>query len=136
MKNFICEKVYDLLYRFDNIDEYDYETAPYCGHHHSGHEGRRTWSRYHEGMGGKEGKFGWLWVSKNTEAKDWSWGLKVFKSPIVVRRTDSHVIYFNGFIGGHSGFINKWWDGMKPFSNRKSAWHILGFRFTKRPFGV
>jgi hypothetical protein len=136
MKNFICEKVYDLLYRFDNVEEYDYETAPYCGHHYSGHQGKRTMSAYHEGMGYKEGKFGWLWVSKNTEAKDWSWGFRVFKSPIVVRRTDSHVIYFNGFIGGHSGFINKWWDGFKPFRGRSTAWHILGFRFTKRPFGV
>lgn len=41
---------------------YDYETAPFCGHHFSGHEGRFSESSYREGDGGSSGKIIWSMI--------------------------------------------------------------------------
>ena len=40
---------------------------------------------------------------------------------------------FWGFIGHKTGFKNKWFSNLIPFSNGRLAWHFLGFRFTKSP---
>ena len=57
----ICGVIYDLCYWIDQkrgkIDPYSYETAPYCGHHYSGHKGWLTWSDYHESEGDCSAKF-------------------------------------------------------------------------------
>jgi hypothetical protein len=50
-------------------------------------------------------------------------------------------IYFNeynywGFIGFKNGFKNRWFTSFIPFSDGLSAWHFLGFRFTKSPMSV
>lgn len=57
MKTSIFSSVYNLAEFIDQklgwYEEFEYETAPYCGHHHNGHSGKLTESYYHEGMGGK-----------------------------------------------------------------------------------
>lgn len=136
MKNSICSALYDWMYKMDKVEKYDYETAPYCGHHYSGHRGKRTMSHYHEGFGHCEAKIGCLWLHKNSEENDWDWRIIVWKdAPIVWHRSNGYGgvtrVNFWGFIGFRRGFINKWWDGLIPFKGGKGAWHFLGFRFTK-----
>lgn len=79
-KSKLARAIYDFLYYLDEkkgkIEEYSYETAPYCGHHFSGHRGHFTNSSYHEGMGGCKAEIGRLWVSKNTEESTWEIGFK------------------------------------------------------------
>ena len=79
-KSNFSRAIYDFLYYLDEkmntIEEYSYETAPYCGHHFDGHRGRYTSSDYHEGMGGCMAKIGRLWVSKYTEDSTWKMGFK------------------------------------------------------------
>ena len=41
-------------------ETYDYETAPYCGHHFNGSKGKFSSSDYHEGMGGASFDFYFL----------------------------------------------------------------------------
>jgi hypothetical protein len=52
--------LYRAIYAIDNalgnVTPYAYETAPFCGHHYSGHEGRLTTGNYHEGIGGCQHK--------------------------------------------------------------------------------
>jgi hypothetical protein len=51
--------IYNFFYRldkkrdFNDTMHYEYETAPYCGHHYNGHKGKWTHSSYHEGDGGE-----------------------------------------------------------------------------------
>jgi hypothetical protein len=75
MKNKILQLIYNLFYYIDNrldyIKSYDYETAPYCGHHYDGHKGRFTASDYHEGDGEKYCIFLFCVIAKHTEEKDW-----------------------------------------------------------------
>lgn len=56
IKHFTISKIIDLAYSIDKSmgwdKDFSYETLPYCGHHHSGHNGRLTKSHYHEGDGG------------------------------------------------------------------------------------
>lgn len=75
MKKRICKFIYGLFYWLDrkNIQEYNYETAPYCGHHYNGHTGRFTSSDYHEGDGGKEVKFGVLFKITHNTWDGWHW---------------------------------------------------------------
>lgn len=140
MINKLCKSFYDMLYRMDkrngSYEGYDYETAPYCGHHYSGHHGRYTKSDYHEGMGGCEGRLGPIWVSKNSEERDWYWRIIAWKKPPVVwRKKIADRVYqevtFHGFIGYRRGFRNKWFTTLVPFAHGFRAWHFLGFRFTK-----
>lgn len=63
-----AQNLYRLCYSFDKahgrIEEYEYETAPYCGHHHSGHNGYFTSSHYHEGDGGMVANIPvWKWFT-------------------------------------------------------------------------
>lgn len=140
MINKLCSLFYDIVYRLDkkNIEEYSYETAPYCGHHYSGHSGKYTESRYHEGMGAKSARLGILWVSRNTEETDWDYRFIVLKNPIcvykkLISKNAYEVIRLHGFIGYRRfGFKNKWFTSFKPFAPPiTGAWHFLGFRFTK-----
>jgi hypothetical protein len=75
MKNRICSALYNILYKLDTIKKYDYETAPYCGHHYNGHHGKYTISSYHEGIGYKEAVLWGVWVHLNSEENDWRWGI-------------------------------------------------------------
>jgi hypothetical protein len=78
-KSKLAEAIYNFIYfldeRLDRIEDYSYETAPYCGHHFSGHRGYFTNSDYHEGMGGCKAEIGRLWVFKNTEESSWQIGI-------------------------------------------------------------
>lgn len=74
----LAKLIYNLFYWIDvklgTIEEYDYEAAPYCGHHHNGHKGKFTHSDFHEGMGGKglNTKCPFLKIYWHDEEK-WSW---------------------------------------------------------------
>ena len=75
MTQFLFKRMYALGYYLDAklgyLKEYDYETAPYCGHHYNGHRGKFTASGYHEGDGEKYCLFlSWV-IVKNTEEKSW-----------------------------------------------------------------
>jgi hypothetical protein len=81
MKNYkshLAESIYNILFfideRLGKVKDYGYETAPYCGHHYSGHRGYFTNSSYHEGMGGCKAEIGRLWIFKNTEESTWRIG--------------------------------------------------------------
>lgn len=73
MTNKILCSIYNLCFYIDNklgyIESYDYETAPYCGHHYDGHKGKLTASDYHEGDGEKYCIFLFWVVAKCTEDK-------------------------------------------------------------------
>jgi len=75
MKNKILGSIYSLCYYADNklgyIKSYDYETAPYCGHHYDGHKGKFTASDYHEGDGEKYCIFLFWVIAQSTEDKNW-----------------------------------------------------------------
>lgn len=75
MKNYLLRSLYNLFYYLDNrldyIKSYDYETAPYCGHHYNGHKGRFTASDYHEGDGEKYCIFLFWVIAKHTEDNNW-----------------------------------------------------------------
>ena len=75
MTNKILCSIYNLCFYIDNklgyIESYDYETAPYCGHHYDGHKGKLTASDYHEGNGEKYCIFLFWVVAKCTEDKNW-----------------------------------------------------------------
>jgi len=75
MQNYLLRTIYNLFYYLDNrlgyIKSYDYETAPYCGHHYNGHRGKFTASGYHEGDGEKYCIFLFWVIAKHTEYKDW-----------------------------------------------------------------
>lgn len=141
MKNKLCSSFYALLCWMDkkngSVDSYDYETAPYCGHHYCGHSGKYTNSHYHEGIGGCEGRLGPIWVSKNSEDYDWDWRIIVWKkSPVVWRKKICDGVYkeyvFHGFVGFRRGFVKKWFTSLVPFAPPVTgAWHFLGFRFTQ-----
>ena len=141
MKNKLCSSFYNMLCWMDekngSVDSYDYETAPYCGHHYCGHSGKHTKSDYHEGMGYCEGRLGPIWVYKNSEEFDWDWGIILWKKPPVVwRKKICDGVYkeyvFHGFIGFRRGFVNKWFTSLVPFAPPVlGAWHFLGFRFTQ-----
>ena len=75
MKNKILRLIYNLAYylddKLDYIKTYDYETAPYCGHHYDGHKGKFTASDYHEGDGEKYCIFLFWVIAQSTEDKNW-----------------------------------------------------------------
>ena len=69
--------IYDWLtaQKFNYTEPYSYETAPYCGHHYSGHSGKYTMERLHEGYGGY-GIIFWLFeISFSTEEDGFWWYL-------------------------------------------------------------
>ena len=80
MKSFksqTAQFIYSVLFSFDQLfkknHSFSYETAPYCGHHHSGHHGYFTGSKYHEGDGGCYAKFlfGLFVIYKCTDETNW-----------------------------------------------------------------
>jgi hypothetical protein len=79
LKSKLARAIYDFLYYLDEkrnkIEDYSYETAPYCGYHFNGHRGYFTNSSYHEGMGGCSAKFLFIWVYKNSEEPYWDMGI-------------------------------------------------------------
>ena len=106
----LAKLIYRLFYWIDvklkSIEEYDYETAPYCGHHYNGHKGKFTHSDYYEGDGG------WGLNTKNPFFKiggdtyeGWNW------SPPCLR-TRQYMDYKGETIGrprdfyGIRGFLN------------------------------
>lgn len=62
--NKLAQAYYNTLYTIDErmgwVREWNYETAPYCGHYHNGHDGKLTESSYHEGMGEARTRGTWL----------------------------------------------------------------------------
>jgi len=89
----IAKSIYSVLFFLDEklfkkVSEYSYETAPYCGHHFSGHNGRFTKSSYHESMGGCSGKFLFdlFSVYKNSEEHYWEFMFNYgFKTEVFVK---------------------------------------------------
>ena len=78
-KNNIIQKIINLGYKLDNmrgkLSTYDYETAPYCGHHHNGTKGSLYNAGYYEGEGSERVKFlGFTFKSSTYEDNNsWSW---------------------------------------------------------------
>ena len=56
LKQSILRWIWRRLERLDKGESYSYETAPYCGHHHSGFENKYVRIDLHEGDGGGETK--------------------------------------------------------------------------------
>lgn len=77
------ETLYNLIYwidkRFFGIEEYNDETAPYCGHAYYGHTGTLTKSHYTEVGGGAEHK---NWLFEITYHDEEGWGFQF--SPIII----------------------------------------------------
>lgn len=106
----LAKLIYNLFYwidvKFNLIEEYDYETAPYCGHHFNGHKGKFTHSDFHEGMGGMglNTKNPFLKIYWHDEEK-WNW-----YPPCI--RTRQYVDYKGETIGkprdfyGLKGYLN------------------------------
>jgi len=58
----------------DKLDHYEYETAPYCGHHYQGTNGVVYNASYHEGEGYEEAKFLGFVFGIDTDGDCWwSW---------------------------------------------------------------
>ena len=74
MRNKILEFIYKFLFYLDsklgNVTNYRGESAPYCGHSYSGHNGRITGSAYQGGDGEKGAKIGLWVVCEHTEGED------------------------------------------------------------------
>ena len=49
--NFIIDACRSIDKKRGKLDHYEYETAPYCGHHYSGAKGVLYRAEYHEGEG-------------------------------------------------------------------------------------
>lgn len=79
----IGEYVFKFFYNMegeDRRDAYEYETAPYCGHHFSGWDGEYTTARYHEGMGGAHtNKYTWLFLAHSHSEEGYS--IELFSAP-------------------------------------------------------
>ena len=78
MKNQIINQIIRLGYKIDQrrnkLTTYDYETAPYCGHHFSGVNGSLYNASYHEGEGGECVKFlGFTFYSVTDNTYSWNW---------------------------------------------------------------
>lgn len=134
-KNLLARSLYAILYwmdrKFYSIKDYSYETAPYCGHHFSGHKGHFTNSRYHEGDGEAWAKvrlFGWDFISVNHTDEGWSlhWEKMLYdtaKNGQKVTPVYKHWSY-HGNILFRKGFKNR-----LLFVNSQCV-HFLGFRFS------
>ncbi len=134
-KGFIARSVYSFLYwvdrKFYSIEDYSYETAPYCGHHYSGHNGHFTNSRYHEGDGQAQSSIrilGWDVISTNHTDEGWSicWQKKIYTT--AKNGQECTPVYkcwtYHGNILFRKGFKNR-----LLFMNRQCV-QFLGFRFT------
>ena len=54
--NFIIDACYRIDEKRGKLEHYEYETAPYCGHHYSGADGVLYRAAFHEGEGGECGR--------------------------------------------------------------------------------
>ena len=87
MKKRLINLVIDACRYIDNkrgkLDHYEYETAPYCGHHYQGTNGVLYKAYYHEGEGYEQARFlgfvfgidtddecWWRWVCRYKIVKD------------------------------------------------------------------
>lgn len=52
MKQRLLKFIWNTLSELDKGHKWDYESAPYCGHHHQGFENKYISESYHEGEGG------------------------------------------------------------------------------------
>ena len=81
IRTFFIRHIIHLAYKIDQfrgkIEHYDYESAPYCGHHYSGAEGNLYKASYSE-MGGAEIVRFWGFEFENHDGEGYSWG---YKSP-------------------------------------------------------
>ena len=75
MKNRLINLVIDACYRIDKkrgvLEHYEYETAPYCGHHYNGTKGVLYNSDYHEGDGGESADVLGFRFGRSTEDEYW-----------------------------------------------------------------
>ena len=75
MKKRLINLVIDACYRIDKkrdvLEHYEYETAPYCGHHYSGTKGVLYNSDYHEGDGGESADVLGFRFGRSTEDEYW-----------------------------------------------------------------
>ena len=75
MKNRLINLVIDACYRIDKkrgvLEHYEYETAPYCGHHYSGTKGVLYSSHYHEGDGGERADVLGFRFGRDTDDEYW-----------------------------------------------------------------
>jgi len=139
----LAQLIYTIFYwidtKFNLIEEYSYETAPYCGHHYSGHTGKFTRSEYQEGMGGcrlnTENPF-FKGITQCSES-GWHWYICwKFYTRLAYDHTTTGIkctpVYLSWYYHGNillrkTRFVDKWWSVDK----NKDARHILGFRFTR-----
>tara|TARA_R110000772_G_scaffold75229_1_gene163369 strand:+ start:98 stop:475 length:378 start_codon:yes stop_codon:yes gene_type:complete len=75
MKNRLINLVIDACYRIDKkrgvLEHYEYETAPYCGHHYNGTKGVLYSSHYHEGDGGERADVLGFRFGRDTDDEYW-----------------------------------------------------------------
>ena len=75
MNKRLINLVIDACYRIDNkrgvLEHYEYETAPYCGHHYSGTKGVLYNSDYHEGDGGESADVLGFRFGRSTDDEYW-----------------------------------------------------------------
>lgn len=75
MKKRVINLVIDACYRIDKkrgvLKNYEYETAPYCGHHRSGTDGVLYSSSYAEGDGGESAHILGFRFTKSTDDEYW-----------------------------------------------------------------
>jgi hypothetical protein len=83
MKKRLINLVIDMCYRIDekrgNLTHYQYETAPYCGHHYSGSNGVLYNADYHEGEGEEIAKILGFEFCRSTD-NEYSWNFKKSKT--------------------------------------------------------
>lgn len=131
-------KLAQIIYKFaswldrKHIEKYDYETAPYCGHHYSGHNGKFTSSKYHEGDGFEMATLplfkGWKIIAHHEDEEGWSWCIsKKYRrlSSYNVMVSWEKIITYHGNVLFRKGFTNKLFS-----YHHGGAKHFLGFRFT------
>ena len=79
MKKRVINLVIDACYRIDKrrgvLKNYEYETAPYCGHHRSGTDGVLYSSSYAESEGGELAKILGFRFCRSTDNEYW-WGFR------------------------------------------------------------
>ena len=81
--NIIIDACRYIDYKRGHLHDYEYETAPYCGHHYSGTNGVLYKAYYHEGEGYEQARFlgfvfgidtddecWWRWVCRYKIVKD------------------------------------------------------------------
>jgi len=72
MKAKIIKMIINTAHKIDlkngNLRTYDYETAPYCGHHYNGATGKYYFSDYFEGYGAEWANFyGFIFIYANED---------------------------------------------------------------------